>query len=257
MHQDWKSFVRKRLSPGEYLGLHFTLGMLATIAALALFGSIAEDVVDREELAIFDLRVAAQIHAHATSAGIELFRAITQLGSVLMLAMIAGVTALAHFITRHRLLAGAWIATVARGALLDLGLKHLFERPRPEGATRYLHAVSWSFPSGHAMGALVGYGMLAYVLIMLSRSTGQRIAAVVIAAVLILAIGLSRLYLGVHYFTDVLGAYAAGAAWLSACVSGTDIARRRQMSQTAQSTSAGFEGAFHAEGHSGRQRPWR
>ncbi len=142
MHQDWKSFVKKRLSPGEYLGLHFTLGRLATIGTLALFGSIAEDVVDREQLAIFDLRVAAQIHAHATAGGIELFRAVTQLGSVLMLTMIAVVTVIALFITRHRLLAAASLTTVAGGALMDLGLKHLFERLRPEGAARYLHTLS-------------------------------------------------------------------------------------------------------------------
>lgn len=142
MHQDWQSFVRRRLSPGEYFGLHFTLGMLTTVGARALFGSIAEDVVDREQLAIFDLRVAAQIHAHATAAGIEIFRAVTQLGSVLVLAMIAVATAIALFITRHRLLASASLATVAGGALLDIGLKQVFERPRPEGAARYLHVLS-------------------------------------------------------------------------------------------------------------------
>ncbi|MFN2572081.1 MAG: phosphatase PAP2 family protein, partial [Gemmatimonadales bacterium] len=90
-----------------------------------------------------------------------------------------------------------------------------------------LHHSTWSFPSGHAMGSLVGYGMLAYVLVLFGPRT-PRFRAVTITgtAVLITAIGASRLYLGVHYFSDVMGGYAAGLLWLSACVCGVEIARR-------------------------------
>src|SRR2546422_3373483 len=100
-------------------------------------------------------------------------------------------------------------------------------RPRPPYAAAFLHHYSWSFPSGHAMGSLIGYGMLAYVLAVLwiHRRSAQ-ISVVLGAALLILAIGLSRLYLGVHYFSDVMGGYAAGLLWLSACISGLEVARR-------------------------------
>jgi len=104
-------------------------------------------------------------------------------------------------------------------------------RPSNATATAYiLH--SYSFPSGHAMGSLVGYGMLAYLLVISWADRWQvRVAIVSIAALLILAIGVSRLYLGVHYFSDVVGGYAAGVLWLSAYITGLEIARRQPHSQ--------------------------
>jgi len=105
-------------------------------------------------------------------------------------------------------------------------LKLVIRRPRPPGAAALLQHFSWSFPSGHAMASLIGYGMLAYVLTLLwiHRRSAQ-IAVVLGAALLIIAIGFSRLYLGVHYFSDVVGGYAAGVLWLSACISGLEVAR--------------------------------
>src|SRR5207237_1240502 len=93
------------------------------------------------------------------------------------------------------------------------------QAPLPRYAAALLDNQTWSFPSGHAMGALVGYGMLAYVLILLgggSRKTNVLIVASTTALVVI--IGISRLYLGVHYFSDVAGGYAAGLLWLCACI---------------------------------------
>src|SRR5256885_1697148 len=120
-----------------------------------------------------------------------------------------------------------WATAFAGASLIDHWLKLTIHRPRPVYAAALLHNPSWSFPSGHAMGSLVGYGMLAYVLMLLARGkrdTQRWIAAA--AAVLIVAIGISRLYLGVHYFSDVVGGYAAGLLWLSACVCAVELGRR-------------------------------
>ena len=111
------------------------------------------------------------------------------------------------------------IAGLIVGALLDRWLKLTIHRPRPSYAAALLDNQTWSFPSGHAMGALVGYGMLAYVLILLgggSRKTNVLIVAS--TAALVVIIGISRLYLGVHYFSDVAGGYAAGLLWLCVCI---------------------------------------
>jgi undecaprenyl-diphosphatase len=128
---------------------------------------------------------------------------------------------------REWILLGGWLAAFAGGGLLDGVLKLVIRRPRPPYADAFLQHFSWSFPSGHAMGSLIGYGMLAYVLMLLwiHRRSAQ-IAVALGAALLIVAIGLSRLYLGVHYFSDVVGGYAAGVLWLSACISGVEVARR-------------------------------
>ncbi len=77
------------------------------------------------------------------------------------------------------------------------------------------------------MGSLIGYSMLAYLLIVFRADRWQmRLAILSTAALLVLAIGISRLYLGVHYFSDVVGGYAAGVLWLSACITGIEITRR-------------------------------
>jgi undecaprenyl-diphosphatase len=121
-----------------------------------------------------------------------------------------------------------WLAAFVGAGLLDATLKAVISRPRPPGAGVFLLSSSWSFPSGHAMGSLVGYGMLAYVLVVFRiRGRSMRMGVVIVAAALVVAIGLSRLYLGVHYFSDVIGGYAAGLVWLSACISGLEVARRR------------------------------
>lgn len=122
---------------------------------------------------------------------------------------------------------GGWAAAFAGASLIDHWLKLTIHRPRPVYAAALIHNSSWSFPSGHAMGSLVGYGMLAYVLMLLARGKRDTQRWIAIgAAALILAIGLSRLYLGVHYFSDVVGGYAAGLLLLSACVSVVELGRR-------------------------------
>jgi undecaprenyl-diphosphatase len=127
-----------------------------------------------------------------------------------------------------------WIAAFTGGSLLNQVLKLVIQRPRPPYAAAYLHHFSWSFPSGHAMLSLIGYGMLAYLLVVLwVHRRSLQVAIVLGATLLIAAIGLSRLYLGVHYFSDVVGGYAAGVLWLSTCISGLEVARRWVRAQPA------------------------
>jgi undecaprenyl-diphosphatase len=93
----------------------------------------------------------------------------------------------------------------------------------------YLTDKSLSFPSGHAMMATLGLGMLVYVLIVTRAIRGPlRAVVIALASICVLLIGLSRIYIGVHYPSDVLGGYTAGAAWLGICVgiAGIDLHRR-------------------------------
>ena len=94
---------------------------------------------------------------------------------------------------RRPLLAGGWIAAVAGGGLLDLALKRVFHRTRPTWDVPLLTARGWSFPSGHAMGSLIAYGMLAYLLVRDAKGRRPRMAIVVGAVLLVLLIGLSRM----------------------------------------------------------------
>ncbi len=226
-HPRARTFVAARFARGEYLGLHLTIGFVLSLAGLWLFGGVTEDVIHHDPLTQFDVRLLDWVHAHATPAGYAVSNAISLLGSPVAMTVLAlGVALLLGVRRRWTVLAG-WAAAFAGGGLLNEILKLVIRRPRPPYAAAFLHDYSWSFPSGHAMGSLIGYGMLAYLLVVLwIHRRGMQISIILGAALLIVAIGLSRLYLGVHYFSDVVGGYAAGVLWLSACISGLEVARR-------------------------------
>ena len=212
---------------GEYLGLHLTIGFVISVAGLWLFGAITEDVIHHDPLTQFDVTLLDWVHARATPAGYAMANAISLLGSPVTLTILALGMGFLFAARRQWILLGGWLAAFAGGGLLNTVLKLVIHRPRPPYAAAFLHHASWSFPSGHAMGSLIGYGMLAYAVTLLwvHRRSAQ-LSVVLVAALLIVAIGLSRLYLGVHYFSDVVGGYAAGVLWLSACISGLEVARR-------------------------------
>ena len=225
--QHVRTFAAARFARGEYLGLHLTVGLVISIGALWLFSGITEDVIHHDPLTLFDVTLLNWVHVRTTPAGYAIAGAISLLGSPVTLTMLALGVGLVLAARREWILLAGWLAAFAGGGLLDVVLKLVIRRPRPPYAAAFLPHFSWSFPSGHALASLIGYGMLAYVLTLLwIHRRGAQIAVALCAAVLILAIGLSRLYLGVHYFSDVVGGYTAGVLWLSACISGVEVARR-------------------------------
>lgn len=221
-------FIAARFARGEYLGLHLTVGLLVSLAALWIFGAITEDVVSGDPLTQFDVTILHLFRAHATPTGDHVMQAISLVGSPLAMALVWIVATIVLAMRRRWLALSGLTAAFVGGTALDVALKLVIHRPRPEGAAMFLRQFSYSFPSGHAMGSLVGLGMAAYLLVVfVVRSPLARTAIIAGTTVLVLAIGLSRLYLGVHYFSDVMGGYAAGIVWLAACVSGVEIARRQ------------------------------
>ena len=154
--------------------------------------------------------------------------AVSLVGSPGTMALLALVVSLLLAVRRRWLILTGWVVAFVGGGILNWSLKQIIHRPRPADASMFLHRFSYSFPSGHAMGAVFGYGMLAYIIVTFSAERRSIRAAVIVATVLlVLLIGLSRLYLGVHYFSDVVGGYAAGVLWLAACISGVEVARRQ------------------------------
>jgi membrane protein DedA with SNARE-associated domain/membrane-associated phospholipid phosphatase len=222
----WWTFLGQRFSRTEYLGLHLTVGMTLSLGALWLFGGISEDVIHHDPLTQFDLTVADLLHRHGTAGLVKLAKAITLLGSPAFIAAWGSVVCVILLRQRRRTLLVGWIGALVGGVLLDLALKLAFRRPRPVWEDPYLAERGWSFPSGHAMGSLIAYGMLAYLLVLHLRSRGARAAVIATAILLVVAIGFTRLFLGVHYFSDIIAGYAAGTVWLAVCVSGLEVLRR-------------------------------
>lgn len=223
----WK-FIAARFARGEYLGLHLTVGMAASLAALWLFGVVTEGVINHEQITQADLLILHWFRSHATSSGDAMMSAISLVGSPVAAFILGAVVSAVLLMRRRWLLLGGWIAAFAGGGVIDWSLKVLIHRPRPLGAMEFLKRFSYSFPSGHAMESVIGYGMLAYMLVTFWATRGSvRVFIIAAALLLVLMIGLSRLYLGVHYFSDVVGGFAAGSVWLAACISGVEIARRQ------------------------------
>ena len=195
---------------------------------------ITEDVIHHDPLTQFDVTLLTWFRAHATPTGYAIFNVISAFGSSVALAVLALGVGVMMAVRRRWIVLAGWTAAFAGGYIVNAVLKVAIRRPRPPFAADFLSGSSWSFPSGHAMSSLVAYGMLAYILLVVVRIRGRgaQLAVVLGAVLLVLAIGMSRLYLGVHYFSDVMGGYAAGLLWLSACISGLEGLRSQNSLDT-------------------------
>lgn len=226
-------FIKARFSPEGYLGLHLTVGLFVVLLAGWWFGQIVEDVSRDAATRLLDERVITWFQHWASPRLTRLAWVVTALGSIAFLTGGALVTALVllkrGFIYRFV----AVVATMGGGSLLNILLKHFFQRQRPVLENPLVTLSSFGFPSGHTMGATLFYGLLALLVAHSSRwAWSHRVFAFCGAALLIALVGVSRIYLGAHYLTDVLGAFALGLAWLAFCWTGIETVRRwrgRQM----------------------------
>jgi membrane-associated phospholipid phosphatase len=219
-------FLRARFSAEGYLGLHLTIGLLVIIATGWWFADIAEDMSRNAATRVLDESITSWFHAHATALQTRTWRAVAFFGSVIFLSAASGVIAAVLAIRRfpYRLL--LLTLAVGGGSVLNLVLKHLFHRQRPVLENPLVTLSSFGFPSGHTMGATIFYGVLALIVAHSIRSWSRRVLVGAAATVVVALIGLSRIYLGAHYFTDVIGAIAVGLAWLAFCWTGVETLRR-------------------------------
>ena len=219
-------FLRARLSPEGYLGLHLTIGLLVIVAAGWWFADIAEDMSRNAATRALDDNVKAWFVVHATPPLTTISRFVSFFGSVGFLSSASVATAVVLAIRRsfYRLLALGLAA--GGGALLNIALKHMFHRQRPVLENPLVTLSSYGFPSGHTMGATLFYGVLALIITYWMRSWSHRVLTGWLAALVIALIGASRVYLGAHYFTDVIGAVAVGLAWLAFSWTGVETLRR-------------------------------
>lgn len=206
---------------GSSSGQRFWLG--SALFGAALFAWLAREVTIAGPITEFDARYHAARHALSTPAGVRFFVAFTTLGSPVFMTTVALLGACWLVVARRRELLLGWIGAFAGAALIVQIAKRTIQHPRPIGAEEYLHGASFSFPSGHVVGALVGFGMLAYVLtrVLLLRRTAT-LGVYLLTASMIVTIAWSRIYLGVHFVSDILGGIAIGGAWLIVAIMGTE-----------------------------------
>ncbi|HZE12914.1 MAG TPA: phosphatase PAP2 family protein [Chthoniobacterales bacterium] len=218
-------FLRARFSREGYLGLHLTIGLVVIIATSWWFADIAEDMSRDAATRLLDNSITAWFQTHATPSLTMFWRSVSFFGSVIFLTAAAAIVATILALRRsfYRLLSVA--LAVGGGAFLNLVLKHLFHRHRPVLENPLVTLSSFGFPSGHTMGATIFYGVLALAIGHSIHGWRRRTAVASAAALVVALIGISRIYLGAHYFTDVIGALAVGLAWLVFCWTGVETVR--------------------------------
>ncbi|WP_168077982.1 phosphatase PAP2 family protein [Caulobacter sp. SSI4214] len=213
------------------------LGVTSALLVMALgatsFLAIAEDVseggthrFDRSVLSA--LRVDGQPHQLVGPPWLHVAAVdITALGSITVLSLVI-LLAFALLASLRRWAEALLLAVGAGGGLLiSQGLKRLFERERPDLAYRAVEAVNASFPSGHAMLSAVVFLTLGVLAARYADRRRVKVLAVVSAVLVSLLVGLSRVYLGVHWASDVLAGWSAGAAWAMACWLAAYVVQRR------------------------------
>jgi undecaprenyl-diphosphatase len=212
--------------------LQFRYALMALIALLLIgFGLIADEVsegdtLDFDKAVLAALREPGKLQEPVGPAWLEeAARDITALGGVAILTLLVTLVVI-HFVLRGKWRTGAFLAfVVIAGTLISNALKVFFDRPRPD-LTGIVHVATASFPSGHATVSAVVYLSLGVVLARASERRRLKLFYIAAAIVLTGIVGLSRLYLGVHYPTDVAAGWALGAAWAILCALATAPAGR-------------------------------
>jgi undecaprenyl-diphosphatase len=192
-------------------------GIAAFVVALAVFGLVAHDVVSGGPLAALDIDLARWLHAHATPARVTAMLLVAQAHSTVAVSAYA-VLAVVLLWTRHARRDAVTVFIAVAGVLtLNVLLKLAFARARPVFDDPVVTLATYSFPSGHVAASTVFYGLLVAWAFRRVAGVPARAAVGALGVAAVALVGMSRMLLGVHYLTDVVGACAEATAWLAVC----------------------------------------
>lgn len=222
----WTQRIHPQIAPFATTVGVVWLGVCLLI--LYVLGQLADEVLEREAFA-FDEAILLWINQFATPTLDRVMLSVTKLGdpTTVMPITVAGFCVM--WLRRYYLEAKMFAINCLGGAILSTGLKLAFSKVRPQLWAQLVQETSYSFPSGHALGSVVLYGFLAYLLAQHYRQQRQVIYA--LATVLIGSIGLSRLYLGVHWPTDVIAGYGIGFLWITVGIALLRFQQRRTVNK--------------------------
>lgn len=207
------------------LGIFLVGGIIVAAIGTFLFAELAEHVMSGGTQA-FDEAALRWIGNHHSPALDDAMLEITTLGTSTVVIMIVCVSGLFLSLTKHKYSALLLLVATIGGSLLDTVLKLQFGRQRPHVFTWGTHAAMSSFPSGHAMSATIVYSTVAYLAARLQKRLWARWATMLLAAVIIVMIAFSRMYLGVHYPSDVLAGAIVGLSWAAFCMATLEAIQR-------------------------------
>lgn len=209
------------------IGARLSRGFLVCLLGVIAFGLLADEMGEGDTVG-FDAFVREGVHSLATPLLTPLMIFFSFVGDWPFLTIIG--LAIFGFLLyiKWKREAVIFLITNAGELTLNLSLKAFYKRVRPEPLFDYELPASYSFPSGHALGAFCFFGILAWIIARNVGNTGAKLAVWIVAAGLILSIGLSRIYLGVHYPSDVLAGYLVAAVWtLTVILADSSLVKKR------------------------------
>ena len=215
--KDFLAEVRRKVPFQAFIGSILSLGLAFAAAALFFFAWLTDEVLEGDTKA-FDETIRNFVHGFAGESLTTLMNLSTMLGSTAFL-MALSVGVIVIFLLKNRKRGAAlFAATMAGAIILNFVLKLSFHRPRPVPFFDTPLPDSYSFPSGHSLFSVCFYGVLAWLITARITNRSAQISIWSLAVSLVLLIGLSRIYLGVHYPSDVLAGFAAAFVWVSTVV---------------------------------------
>ena len=220
-------FVRNRFNAEVFVGLPLTLVVAVLGVNMALLSELTESVIDSEWVVTLDMRFTAMLYSIRSEWLSYVLFAFTKLGNRETVFIVGGVVT-AIFLYRKRFVAilAFWLALAGVGITVQYG-KTIISRDRP-AKVAYYPVDNFSFPSGHATTVVALYGMLAYFLYRHFNSPRYQRLTIWASAVLVVIVGFSRIYLGVHYLSDVLAGFMLGALWLLVGISLMEVMMYRK-----------------------------
>ena len=222
--QRYSARRRPALSPARLMGLRVAVGVAIILTGVGVFTQLAGQLAAGGEPGLADQAFTDAVRASMPRAALRAFSALTHLGDAATLTGLCVAVAIALVVrSRHRLALG-WVVAVAGNAVLNRTLKQIFGRARPLDPDGLVFEQGFSFPSGHSSGAVAAYGMLAYLALRLLPPRWH-LPALVASVALAFTVGASRVFLGVHFASDVIAGFASGAAWLAICVTSIELMR--------------------------------
>jgi len=220
------TFLRRRFAKEHKYGLYLTIGTIFTLFFVYLFFGIVQDYIGQERLVQFDLRVLNLFRDLRTDKLNHQALFVTYLakGEIIITGVV--ILSLILLLIKNWRFLNTLLISVAGGELFVWIIKNIIDRPRPPLENALVTETSYSFPSGHTFVALAFYGLLVYFIIQSEKNKFLKTISLIVGIFLIFSVGLSRIYLGAHWPSDVLASFAAGAAWLSVIITSLKIKKK-------------------------------
>ena len=218
----WIHKVNPRIA--SFIATVSTVGLLICLVILYILAQLSEEVLEQEAFS-FDQSILLWIRQFSNPVWDTVMLNITRLGNPPILVLISLIAFSILWGRRSYKEAKIFLLNGLGGSILSHGLKLVFSKSRPQLWNSAISETSYSYPSGHALGSMVLYGFLAYLLASFSPKYAKVYYG--IAAILITLIGFSRLYLGVHWPTDVIAGYGVGFLWIFVCITLLKLQKRK------------------------------